>query len=145
MPSQTLKGQEVQILFTRGGILEDTITDTTDFEWEPKLELKERGYLGEKSNRHDMIFNGAKFTGTIHLHTAAWFVYQTAIIQKAKRQTADVVFNISAVMSFPNGDTESVLLSDVSFGPQAHGIRSRGDYLTIKIEGACDDLDTSAG
>lgn len=139
MSQQAIKGQEVSILFVRASVLEDTLTGTTDFEFEPKIELKERGYLGEKSNRHDEIFNGSKFTGTIHIHTQDWFNYSLAIIQRAKRQTPDVVFNITSVMQFPNGDTPTVLLPDVHFGPQPHGVRARGDYLTIKIEGAADD------
>jgi hypothetical protein len=137
--SQTIKGQEVTILYTRAGVLEDTLTDTTDFEFEPKIELLERGYLGEKSNRHDEIFNGAKFTGTIHLHTQDWFNYSLAIVQRAKRITPDVVFNLTAVMQMPNGDIPTILLADVHFGPQPHGIRSRKDWMTIKIEGASDD------
>lgn len=140
MPSQRIKGQEVQLLLVRGGALEDTLTDCQDFEFEPKLEVKEQGYLGEKSNRHDEIFNGVKFTGTLHLHSQLWFTYSMAIVAKAKRQTPDVTFNISCVFSFPNGDTPAVLLSDVHFGAQPHGIRSRGDYVSVKIEGACDDL-----
>ncbi len=138
MPAQRIKGQEVQVLFTRAGALEDTLTDTQDFEFEPKIELKEAGYLGESSNRHDEIFNGCKFSGTLHLHSQDWFKYQLAIVARAQRQQPDVVFNISAVMSFPNGDTPSVLIPDVHFGPVPHGVRSRGDYMTVKIEGAAD-------
>lgn len=136
--AQRVKGQEVTVLFVRGGNLEDTLTDTSDFEFEPKIELKEQGYLGEKSNRHDEIFNGAKFTGTLHLHEQSWFTYQSAIISRAQRVTPDVVFNISAVMQFPNGQTPTVLLPDVHFGAQPISIRSRGDYLSVKIEGASD-------
>jgi hypothetical protein len=139
MPGNRIKGQEVSILFVRATVLEDTITDTSDWEFEPKLELKEQGYLGEKTNRHDEIFNGAKFSGTIHTHTQDWLTYQNAIIQRAKRITPDVVFNISAVLQYPNGDTPSVLLPDVHFGAQPISIRSRGDYVSVKLEGACDD------
>src|SRR5579862_8592571 len=122
MPAQRIKGQEVQVLFVRASALEDTLTDTQDFEFEPKIELKEAGYLGETTNRHDEIFNGCKFTGTLHLHSQLWFSYNQAIIARARRQVPDTVFNISAVWNFPNGDTPTVLLPDVHFGPQAHGV-----------------------
>jgi hypothetical protein len=139
VPAQRIKGQEVQILFVRAGVLEDTLTDTQDFEWEPKLELKEVGYLGEKSNRHDEIFNGMKFDGTLHLHSQDWFVFQQAIVARAKRQTPDVVFNVSSILNFPNGQTPSLLFPDAKFGAQTHAVRSRGDYVTVKVAGACDD------
>lgn len=140
MPSQRIKGQEVQILYTRGGNLEDTLTDTTDFEYEIDTQLIDKGYLGEKSNRKDDIFNGVSFTGTIHTHTQDWIPYEQAIVARAKRQTPDIVFNISAVLSYPNGQTPSVIFPDAHFKPLPHGIRSRGDYLDIKITGACDDI-----
>ena len=139
MPTQTIKGQEVTIIYTRAGVPEDTLTDTQDFEFEPQLELKNRGFLGEKSDRWDEIFNGCKFTGTLQLHKQDWFTYSLAAVQRAKRQTPDIVFNISAIMLFPGGDSPTVLLPDVHFGPMTHGIRSRGDYVTIKIQGAADD------
>jgi hypothetical protein len=141
--AQRLKGQEVSVIYVRGGVLEDTLTDTKDFEFEPKLELKEQGYLGEKTNRYDEIFNGAKFTGTLHLHTQDFFTFQNAIIARAQRQTPDVVFNISAVMNFPNGDTPTVLLPDVKFGENPTKIGSRGDYVEVRVTGACSDYDAS--
>jgi hypothetical protein len=142
MPAQRIKGQEVQVLFVRASVLEDTLTDTKDFEFEPKFELKEQGYLGEKTNRYDEIFNGAKFTGTLHLHTQAFFTFQQAIVQRATRQTPDVVFNISSVMNFPNGDTPTVMLPDVKWGEQPVKVGSRGDYLEVRVTGACSEYDS---
>jgi hypothetical protein len=140
MPSQRVKGQETQILYTRGGVLEDTLSNTQDFEFELKLELIEQGYLGEKSNRHDEIFNGVKFTGTLHVHTQDWINYVGAIVARAKRQTPDVIFNITSVWNLPNGQTPAVLIPDAHFGPVPHGMRTRKDYVTVKIEGAADDF-----
>ena len=135
-----VKGQEVQIIFVAGGAYQDTLTDTTDFEFGPKLELKEQGFLGETNNRHDEIYNGIKFSGTLQLHTQDWFTMQQSIISRARRQTPDVEFNISAVLSFPNGNTPTILINDAKFGPQTQQIRSRGDYVTVKIDGAADDF-----
>lgn len=140
MPAQRLKGQEVQVLFVRAGALEDTLTDTQDFEFELDIELKSNGFLGEKSNRYDEIFNGVKFNGTLHTHTQDWIPFTVAVVQRAKRQTPDVVFNITTVLSYPNGQTPNVLLPDVHFGAVPGSIRSRGDYMTLKIQGACDDF-----
>jgi hypothetical protein len=137
--AQRIKGQETTILFVRGGVLEEELTDTVDFEFEPKLELKEQGYLGEFTNRHDEIFNGVKFTGTIHLHSNLWFRFQSAIVARAQRLQPDLVFNISTVFSFPNGTSEIVLIPDAKFGAQPLSIKSRGDYVSVKLEGAADE------
>jgi hypothetical protein len=136
---QRVKGQEVQILYVAGGTLQETLTDTVSFEFGPKLELKEQGYLGETTNRHDDIYNGVKFTGKLHCHTQDWFSMQTSIIQRARRQVPSITFNISAVLDFPNGNTPSVLLSDCYFGPQTQQVGGRGEYVTINIEGGADD------
>jgi hypothetical protein len=140
-----VKGQEVQILWVAGGNLQDTLTDTKDFEFGPKLEIKEEGFLGETTNRHDEVYNGIKFSGTLQLHTQDWFGMQQTIIQRARRQQPDVVFNVSAVLDFPNGQTPSILISDAHFGPQTQQVRSRGDYVTVKIDGAADDFTYTSG
>jgi hypothetical protein len=141
MPDQRIKGQEVTILFNRGGELEDTLTDIQDFEFEPKLEIIQQGYLGEKSDRYDEIFNGGKFTATLHIHDQAYLAFQQGIINRAKRLTPDVVFNTTAVMLLPNGQTPTVLFPDCFWGPQPQTFRSRKDYLGVKLEGHSGDVD----
>jgi hypothetical protein len=141
MPAQRIKGQEVQILIVQDSVLQDTLTDIQDFNGELELEIKSQGYLGEKSNRKDEIFNGVKFDMSIHMHSQDFFVFQQAIVSRAKRITPDTVFNISGVFSFPNGDTPIMLFPDAKFGPQPLSISSRGDYVKAKIAGECDDYD----
>ncbi len=139
-PSQRIKGQEVSVLITRDTVLEDTLTAIKDFEIDTQLEVKSQGYLGEKTNRKDMIYNGGKFSFTLHLHKQDYFNFWKSAVAKAKRETPDVIFNITAVMSFPNGDTPTVLLPDVVFGPMPLKAGSRGDYVDVKIEGECEDI-----
>lgn len=137
--SQRVKGQETTVLWVRGGNLETSLVDNQDFEFSPKLEIKEQGYLGEKTNRHDEIYNGVKFNGTMHIHTQDFFNFQQAIVKRAKRQTPDVQFNITDVLDFPNGQTPSITVPDAKFGEQPVTTRSRGDYVTVKVQGAADD------
>ena len=67
--AQRIKGQEVSLLITNAGELEDTLTDIQNFNMEYEFETKSQGYLGEKTNRQDSIFNGIKFDFEIHVHT----------------------------------------------------------------------------
>ncbi len=140
MSTQRIKGQEVSVLITRDGALEDTLTDIIDFNVELEMEIKSQGFLGEKTNRKDDIFNGAKFDLTLQLHKQDWFNFSAAIVARAKRETPDVVFNITAVFSFPNGETPSRLLPDVKFGAIPINVTSRGDYVKVKLSGECDDI-----
>lgn len=138
--AQRIKGQEVSVLITSAGQLQDTLTDIQSFNFEAQLEVKSMGYIGEKTNRKDDIFNGVKFDMELHLHKQDWFNFQQAIINRAKRVTPDLVINITAVASFPNGDTPTVLLPDCKFGAQPLNVTSRGDYVKVKLEGECDDM-----
>jgi hypothetical protein len=138
--SQRVKGQEVSILITVASILQTTLVDIQNFELEGQFEVKSQGYLGEKTNRKDDIYNGCKFSMELHLHTEDWFAFQAQMKARAQRLNPTIVFNITAVLSFPNGQTPAVLIPDVKFGGNPMTISSRGDYVKIKLEGEADDF-----
>lgn len=141
MPAQRLKGQEVSVLITRGGVLEDTLVDIQSFTMEVMMEIKGMGYLGEKTNRYDDIFNGVKFDMELHLHTQDFLTFLSAALDRAKRNTPDVIFNIVGVFAFPNGQTPTLILNDVKFGAFPMNVPARGDYVKFKLEGNTSDVD----
>jgi len=134
MPSTRIRGQETTVLIVRDGQLEDTLTNVRNFNFEYQLEIQSMGYLGEKSERKDEILKGVKGDLELHLHSQQWFAFVQAILRRASRETPDVVFNITSVLSFPNGETPSITLADVKFGAIPHNTSDRTDYLTVKLE-----------
>lgn len=140
MPAQRIKGQEVSIIIVRDGQFEDTLTDVRNFNAEIMLEIKSEGYLGEKTNRKDDVYRGVKFDLELHIHTQDLFRFANAILERTKRNTPDVIFNISGVFSFPNGETPTFLISDAKFGPIPIGVPERGDYVSVKLEGEADEF-----
>ena len=139
MPSQRLRGQETSVLIVRDGALEDSLSDIRNFNFEFQLEVTSMGYLGEKSERKDEILKGVKGDMELHLHSSAWFSFVNAVLDRASRRTPDVVFNITSVLSFPNGDTPSITLADVKFGAIPHNTSDRADYLTVKLDFECEN------
>lgn len=139
--AQRIKGQEVSILWVRDNELENTLTDISNFNIEDEYETKSVGYLGEKTNRKDYIFNGTKFDMELNLHTQDYYAFKQAIRDKAQRITPDVQFNITVTLQFPNGDAPEVQLNDVSFGANPMTISSRGDYVKVKLQGECSGSD----
>jgi hypothetical protein len=139
-PSQRIKGQEVNLLFTQDGDLLDTLTDIQQFESSAEMETKIQGYLGERSNRTDEIYNHTTLNWTMHIHRATWFTIQQAMIARAQRITPDIVFNVTEVYAFPDGSTVTVTYPDIKFGKQTSTVGSRGDYVTIKCEAVCDSF-----
>ena len=136
---QRVRGDDVNILVTQDGDLQDTLTDVVDFDSTFMVELISKGYLGEKSERKDMIFKGVSFKMTMHLHKQDFVRFIKAIVNKAQRLTPDVVFSITGLFSFPNGETPVVLIPNVSFGEVPQTVPARGDYVKVKLEFATDD------
>lgn len=139
--AQRIKGQEVSILIVADSVLQDTLVDIQNFNIELEFEIKSQGYLGEKTNRKDYIFNGCKFDGELHVHTQDYLLFAQQVHDKAQRLTPDIIFNISGVFSFPNGDEPELLLNDCAFGAIPMNIGSRGDYVKVKFQGECSDIE----
>lgn len=140
MAAQRIKGQEVNILIVRGGVFEDSLTDIQNFNVELDLEIKKQGYLGEKTDRRDEVFNGVKYDMELHLHSQAFMNFVSAVLDRAKRINPDLVFNITGVLNFPDGTTPTFLIPDVKFGAIPMNVPSRGEYVKIKLQGEADDL-----
>jgi hypothetical protein len=140
MPAQRIRGQEVSVLIVRDGALEAELTDIQNFNLEIQTEIKSQGYLGEKSARKDDIFNGVKGDMELHLHSQDWFQFLNAVLDRAKRNTPDLVFNVSAVLFFPNGETPTITIPDVKFGPFPHNVPERGDYVKVKLDFEAEDF-----
>jgi len=140
MAQQRLRGQEVTILVTRGGVLEESL-HVRNFTFEMKSNTTEEGYLGEKTNRTDDIYNGCGGDLELHTSTASWLAFARAVVDRQKRNTPDVIFNIAGVLAYPNGETPTLIARDVKFGNIPFNAASRGDFVTIKLTWMADDFD----
>lgn len=144
---QRVKGVDTEILIVSGDPPEPQIVDAAikSFELTIKLETKEEMYLGEKSNRHDDIFNGV--SGSIDFHSASGgtFTLIKAIIERASRRSPSTKFNLKATLNYPNGDTPRVLIPDVHWGDIPISASSKNDYVGFKLSFVADDLQVLEG
>jgi len=141
VPSLRLRGQESSIIITRGGVVENTLDNIHSFNAELSSEILEASYLGEKHKRHDDIFLGVKGDFEFHSHSEDWLIFALAVIDRQKRNTPDLVINITTVLFYPNLDNPQLYFPDVKFGPLGIGFPNREAYVNKKISWACDDLD----
>ncbi len=139
MPDLRLKGQEVSIRSIRGGVVIDSIDSVSTFNQETMLELKQDGFLGETVNRFDSIFNGHGGDFEFHVHNNRWVAFERSIIDKAQRNTPDLVYNVIRTDFYPNGDNTIYTYRDVQWGAIPHTIASRGDYVKIKASFQCSE------
>jgi hypothetical protein len=140
MSSERIRGQEVNVIIVLNSVVQATLNCITDFEGEVSFEVISKGYLGEKTNRKDMIFNGAKFNYGLDTYTQDWIPFVQAAQALAKRTAPNNQINISGVFEYPNGDTPSMLLSACSFGPLPIKAGARNQYVNKKFQGECDDV-----
>jgi len=138
--SPRIKGQEVEVMLIVDGEVADTVTDVRSFEVAAKLELKEEGYLGEKTNRYDEIFNGVRGRMELHFENQDVFDVMQSIIDRAKRREPGTKINIKSTLNFPNGDRPRILIQDAFFGEMPFNFGSRGDYGTVGVEFSASDI-----
>lgn len=141
MGQSRIRGQEVSVLIVRDTTLEAELRDVQNFNLELLLEQKDQGYLGETTNRKDDIYNGVKGDFELNVHSQDIFVFQQAVLDRAKRATPDVKFNVSAILAMPSGETPTVLIPDIKFGGMPMNVGSRGDYVKFKVDFTADDYE----
>jgi hypothetical protein len=112
-------------------------TDINSFEMTNVTEVKEEGYLGEKSDRYDEIYKGYSGSFKMHNSTGAILDFLEVIKDRAQRRTPGVVINIKATLAFPNGDRTRVILSDAFFDASGVNFGSRDAYgeTTVAFKG----------
>ena len=137
--SQRVKGQEVSLVILVNGDLQNQLTDIQNFTFTPKLRKLEQGYLGETAQRYDEIFDGCEIEFEFHVHSNDWVDYFQAIFDRARRRTPDTIFNVTATLFFPNGDTPVCKFPDIKFGDMPVNVGSRGDYVKFKVAAVCSE------
>jgi hypothetical protein len=140
MSSTRVRGQEVEVRVITDGELETALTAIQSFEGELQFEQKDEGFLSEKTNRKDFIPTGARFSFSMQPESQDYFVFQQKVLELARRDVPSRVFNVIAIINFPNGDTALYQFNDVSFGNLPFTVGSRTDYATVRIEGSCSDV-----
>jgi hypothetical protein len=134
-----LKGQEISIRVTENGVVTDTLDSITTFNDEMKLETKEDGFLGERTNRFDEILNG--YGGDFEMHTAkaSWIRFQQAIADRATRRKPNTVFNVIRTDLFANGSSLVFTYADVKWGAQPTSVGGRGEFVKVKAGFVCSE------
>ena len=134
-----LKGQQVEIRFIKGGKIWQAYTNIVSYSVRPKLRVLEQGFLGETTNRHDEVFDGA--TGNISFHCdrkEAETLIQD-VIDRAKGDIATFAINIVETNYYPGGDTVKFIYPDVKISDPEKNASGRGDYVTLGFTWSVDN------
>jgi hypothetical protein len=128
-----IKGQEVQVLVVENNQPLTTLADVRSFESEEMLEIIREGYLGETTDRRDMVYRGFSGRMELHLENSAYLQFRQRMVDKARRRTTGTRVNIKATLNFPGGNRVRLLLKDVSFGAMPLTVGNRTEYVTVSL------------
>lgn len=142
MSTLRLKGQETQVRMLRNGAPTQTAAAVSTFEMTDELEVLEEEYLGRVASDYDDIYKGTTFSMELAVESDAPFDIREQIIARAQRRGADASarFDIVFVGGLPGGTVKSLTLVDVKFGAINMSDGGRGEYVTFKFEGSCNQV-----
>lgn len=128
-----IKGQEVSILVMQNNVPLTTFGDIRSFESEEMLEILREGYLGETTDRRDMVYRGFSGRLEMHIENTTYLTFRQAMVDKARRRTTGVRVNIKATLNFPGQQRVRLILKDVNFGPMPLTVGNRAEYVTVAL------------
>jgi hypothetical protein len=129
-------GQEVSVLILQDGVLVEELKPIRSFAGVDRFRMLDVGYLGEKSNRKDQVFDGMTFEFEMHVSKSQFWTFKQAVRDKAQR-VRDITFNITGVFSLPDGTIITETYEDVAWGEIPTNVSERGDYVSVRMSGAC--------
>jgi hypothetical protein len=137
-----LRGQEVSIKVTSAGnVVTEVSGNIGSFNNEDGYEIKEDGFLGEKTNRYDQNVTGYSGDFEFQVNKASWGNVGKAIRKKAQREDTTLVFNVIRTNIFADGSTKIDTFADVSWGPISETVGSRADFVKVKMSFKTSDKD----
>lgn len=136
--SRKLKGQNTSVVVVSALTgLRDEFTDVKDCTITFERDVTSEGYLGQTTEQKDDNFKGVAFQLTAHSRKAKILDLLHSINQITRGLSPDSV-SIATTLRFPDGNRR-VILPDCKFGSLEIGISGKADFVTVPLEGACDD------
>ncbi|KKN72083.1 hypothetical protein LCGC14_0414780 [marine sediment metagenome] len=133
MARQRIKGQEVEVIAIINGVPQASLSAIRSFSMTYQMEIKSEGYLGEKTNRRDSVFNGIAARMELHTNDPGILTTINSIVDKARRRVPGVVINVKVTLNFPSGRRARVVIPNVEFGDIEVATSSRTDYTTVTM------------
>lgn len=137
---QRVKGQETEIVIVTDGQPRLNIANIKSHSITWKFDKLEEGYLGETSDRYDMLFKGIDGKLTIHTNDPDIFTFIEQVKAKAQSRVPGTRFSIRTVINYPStGRRVRILVQDVSFGDIPLDIAGRGEYVKFDLDYSASD------
>lgn len=132
-------GRDVEVLIINGREPVIAVTDIKSAEVTLKLELKSEGYLGQKTNKSDEVYDGVDGKLSIHSGDALVFALLASILDRARRRAPGLKFNVKVTLNYPSGATPRIIIPDVHWGAIPINAAGKNDYVSMDLPFAAED------
>jgi hypothetical protein len=133
--SDRVLGQDTEFMLVQGGTVLSSMTAVKSFGFTPNLKLLDEGFIGEKENRVDEIYESTSFDAEYHIENKDIFDLVTSVIDRARRQVPGQQINAKTTINFPNGTRARVICRDLHFDSIPTSFGGRDAFGTIKLSG----------
>lgn len=128
-------GQDTELLISVDGKPLSNITAIASHEFTIKINMIEKGYVGEQSDRLDEVFKGIGGTFEAHDSDGSVLEFAMTIMQRAKRRIAPIPkVTVKTVITFPeNGRRALVTMPDCKFSDIPVSIGGREEHGSFRF------------
>jgi hypothetical protein len=127
-----IRGQETSTLFVVNNVPILTVADIKSFEMTWMFDVQKEGYLGETTERKDMIFSG--ISGSLDYHFEQGDIAKIivgAALDRATRRVPGTQINIKTTLRFGDGTLLRVTIPQANFGAIPMKFQDRKAYGTF--------------
>ena len=125
---QRIRGEDVTVILLVNGQPKTTVSAVKSFDVEFQQDILSEGYLGEHFERKDDVFKGISGKLEYHVESVDTVDVIKAIVDRARRKTPAVQFNIKASLQWPDGTRRRLTIIDAYFSGPGLSFGSRADY-----------------
>lgn len=138
--AQRFIGQDLILTPFLNGVPQDSYTDCRSAEVVFQTEIIKDGYLGQFTDRRDMVYRGVRGNFEIHFSEASVFDMVAGILNRARQRRGGNRIVIQMALQFPNGDRPLIVSEDAVFGEIPLSLPDRTSFGSLRFDWEADDV-----
>lgn len=140
MPAQRFIGQDLILTPFLNGVPQESFTDTRSAEVVFQTEIIKDGYLGQFTDRRDMVYRGVRGSLELHFSDKGVFTTIAGILNRARQRRGGNRIIMQQSLLFPNGDRPIIQSEEAVFGEIPLNFPDRTSFATIRLDWEADDV-----
>lgn len=135
MSQEFVQGQDVTLNVSRDGKLIAALSSITSFRFAAQTQTVLLQFLGQRSPKIEMNFNGYEFSFGLNHKDPSYFTFVDSAVAVAQHRTPGIEFSIGLTVRYPSGEKVRALLRDVGFDALPFDSTGRLEFATAEIGG----------